>query len=272
VAVATIGYSVSILIAYIFEGQFLDDWRRRRMARDVRKLDNHVVICGAGKFGREVAAEFSRSGVPFVVVDRDPAHSELADTFAEGALYVEGDCEDDAALLEAGVDRARGVISALPEDDSNSFVVLTARQLNPNLVIVSQAADERSIKKLRLAGANHIVSPYRSAGRRMASLLLRPSVVSFLEEAMDVEQTSMQIDEVAVTAASGLVGRELRATGVGDATGAVILAIHGADGTRLNPTEAATLGSTVLSASDVLVAVGTDDQLQALRRFVARSA
>ena len=267
-AVATLGYSVSTLIAYLFEGQFLLDVRRRRMHRAVSKLRDHAIICGAGRFGREVAAEFVRSNVPFAVVDRDPESSEIAVANSDGPLLVTGDCEDDATLITAGVERARGLISALPADDSNAFVVMTARQLNREMVIISQAADERSVKKLKLAGADHVVSPYRSTGRRMASLLLRPSVANFLEEALDVQQTSMQLGEVAVPAGSPIEGKELRASGVGDATGAVVLAIHGPDGTRLNPTGAATLATAALRAHDVLVAVGTEDQLQALRRFV----
>lgn len=268
-AVATLGYSVSTIIAYLFEGQFAKDVRRRRTMRTLSKIRDHAIICGGGKFGREVAAEFVRSAVPFAVVDRDPESSEIAAASDEGPLFINGHCDDDATLMTAGIDRARGLISALPEDDSNAFVVMTARQLNPGLVIISQAADERSIKKLKLAGANHVVSPYTSAGRRMASLLLRPTVVNFLEEALDVEQTSMQIDEVPVPAGSAAAGQQLGSCGVGKATGAVVLAIHGPDGTRLNPAGAATLGSVTLSANDVLVAVGTEEQLQSLRRFMS---
>ena len=267
-AVATLGYSVSTIIAYLFEGQFAKDVRRRRMTRALSKIRDHAIICGGGKFGREVAAELGRAAVPFAVVDRDPDSSELAAASDEGTLFVSGDCEDDATLMSAGIDRARGLISALPEDDSNAFVVMTARQLNPDMVVISQAADERSIKKLKLAGADHVVSPYRSAGRRMASLLVRPSVVNFLEEALDVQQTSMQIDEVAVRDGSPVEGQRLANCGVGAATGAVVLAIHGPDGTRLNPAEAATLGTVTLRTNDVLVAVGTEEQLQALRDFV----
>ena len=268
-SVATLGYSVSTIIAYLFEGQFAKDVRRRRMLRALSKIRDHAIICGGGKFGREVAAEFGRSSVPFAVVDRDPESSELAAASDEGPLFVSGDCEDDATLMAAGIDRARGLISALPEDDSNAFVVMSARQLNPDIVIISQAAEERSVKKLKLAGANHVVSPYRSTGRRMASLLLRPSVANFLEEALDVQQTSMQIDEVPVPPGSPAEGQGLSSCGVGNATGAVVLAIHGPDGTRLNPAGAATLGSVALRAHDVLVAVGTDEQLHALREFVA---
>ena len=159
-------------------------------------------------------------------------------------------------------------MAALPHDDSNLFVVLTARQLNPDLIIITQANEARSIEKLRLAGANRVVSPYRIVGRRVASALLRPTVVEFMDEALDREQIALQIEEVAVPEASPLVGQSIRTASMGDATGATVVAIHGPDGVRVNPTDSATLAATPIRARDVLVAIGSELQLDALRRFV----
>ena len=262
-AVAILGYSATTIGVYLAEGQFLHDFRRKRMERAIRKLHDHYIICGGGRFGREVAAEFARSRVSYTVVDLAPDECELAGT--EGTVFVDGDAGDDQALQEAGVDRARGLVSALPKDDANLFVVLTARQLNPKLVIITQAAEQRSIEKLRLAGADHVVSPYRIAGRAMASALLRPSVVNFIDEAFDRDRTALQIEEIRVSDQSPLVGQSISATRVGAATGATVVAIHHADGTRVNPAESAT---TTIQALDTLVAVGTEEQLLALDRFI----
>ena len=180
-AVASLGYSATAIGAYLAEGHLLLDFRRKRMERAIRRLRDHYIICGGGRFGREVAAEFSRSDAPYVVVDLAPEECELAGF--KDAVFVQGDAGNDEALQAARVDSARGLVSALPADDANLFVVLTARQLNPKLTIITQATRPRSIDKLRLAGADRVVSPYRLAGHSMASALLRPAVVNFIDVA-----------------------------------------------------------------------------------------
>ena len=173
---------------------------------------------------------------------------------------------NDEALNAAGVDRAAGLVSTLPEDDANLFVVLSARQLNAELTIISQATEQRSIDKLRLAGADRVVSPYRIAGHSMASALLRPTVVNFLDAA-HLERTGVHIEEVLVPEHSPLIGKSLQEAAVSDA-GATVMAIQRSDGEWVSTSESATLVSTPIQARNVLIAVGTNDQLQALRRLV----
>lgn len=233
------------------------------MERTLRRLRDHFIICGGGRFGREVAAEFARSQASYAVVDLDPDECELAGT--PGLPFVQGDAGDDQALREAGVERARGLVAALPEDDANLYVVLTARQLNPELTIITQAAEQRSIDKLRLAGANQVVSPYLIAGRAMASALLRPSVVNFLDEALYRETTALQIEQLQIPERSLLVGQSVTDAGLGAATGATVVAIHRPDGTLVSAAEALT---TTVRSADILVAVGTDQQLLALTDLV----
>ena len=263
VAVGALGFSATSIGVYLADGHFLHDLRRKRMERALRRLRDHFIICGGGRFGRAVAAEFARSQASYAVVDLDPDECELAGT--PGLPFVKGDAGDDQALREAGVERARGLVAALPEDDANLYVVLTARQLNPELTIITQAAEQRSIDKLRLAGANQVVSPYLIAGRAMASALLRPSVVNFLDEALYRETTALQIEQLQIPERSLLVGQSVTDAGLGAATGATVVAIHRPDGTLVSAAEALT--ATVRNG-DILVAVGTGQQLLALTDLV----
>ena len=264
-AVATLGYSATAIGAYLAEGHLVHDFRRRRMERAIRRLREHYIICGGGRFGREVAAEFSRARAPYVVVDLEPDECEIAEF--RDVLFVQGDAGNDDALHAAGVDHARGLVSALPEDDANLFVVLSARQLNPKLTIITQATEQRSGEKLRLAGADRVVSPYRIAGHSMASALLRPTVVDFIDVAHR-ERTGLQLDEVLVPAHSPLIGKSIRDAELSAATGATVMAIQRSDGEWVNTSESVTLVTTPIEARNVLIAVGTDEQLLALQRLV----
>ena len=259
VAVGALGFSATSMGVYLADGHFLQDLRRKRMERALRRLHDHFIICGGGRFGREVAGEFARSQASYAVVDLDPDRCDMAGT--PGLPFVTGDAGDDQALREAGVERAKGLVAALPEDDANLYVVLTARQLNPDLTIITQAVEQRSIDKLRLAGADRVVSPYLIAGRAMASALLRPSVVNFLDEALYRETTPLQIEQLQIPEHSPLVGQSVSGAGIGDATGATVVAIHRPDGTMVSAAEALT---TTVRNGDILVAVGTDQQLRAL--------
>jgi len=266
-SIMTLGYAVTVLITYFFGGQVLQTMRRRKMLRSMKKIKDHYIICGSGNVGREIARELERSGVRFLVVDREPETSELARD--ETVLFVKGDAVEDEVLMEAHIDRARGLVSALPDDEANVFVVLTARQLNPKITIVSQASDERTVKKLLKAGANRVVSPKQIAGRRMASVLLRPSVVDFLDVIVHGGELAMRIEEMIIGPGSPILGKTLREAQVGQHTGAIIIGIMSADGyTRFNPSANAALSGVRLEEGDRLIALGNDEQLGHLQRFV----
>ena len=265
VAIVVIWYSATSLVAYLLAGAFLPEWRRRRMERAIRRLTGHYIVCGAGKFGREVAAELASEQVPFVMVDQDPEHCECAGD--ESLLFVQGNAEEDETLLAAGIERATGLVSVLPSDDTNVFVVLSARQLNPSLKIVSQATEQQTVRKLEKVGADSVVSPYRSTGRRLTISLLRPSLTRFLDEVLDRERHSLHIDEVAVPDHSPLAGTTLRDSRIGDQVDAVIVAIHGRDAIR-TPEPATSMAGVTIRPGDSLVAVGSEAQLTRLREFV----
>jgi voltage-gated potassium channel len=268
-SIGTFGYSVTVLISFIFEGQILQAVRERRMKRTLRRIRDHYIICGGGDVGREIAREFQRARVRFLVIDRNPESSDLARD--ESVNFLQGDASDDEVLVEAGIERALGLIAALPDDEANVFVVLTARQLNPKLMIVSQASERPTFRKLIKAGANRVISPKEIAGQRMASFILRPSLVNFLDVMVGGEELGMRIEEVPVDSGSPLVDKNLREAGIGQHTGAIVVGINGPDGrTRVNPTATSTLSSVILKEGDVLIALGNDEQLGRLAAFVKR--
>jgi voltage-gated potassium channel len=214
--------------------------------------------------GKEVAQEFVEGGVPFVMIDRDPLHSELGRD--KTILFVEGNAEHDDILIEAGIERAKGLISVLPEDALNVFVVLSARQLNPELTIIARAAEEQTIGKLTTAGADRVMSPYQLVGRRIASVVLRPSIVEFLDVVVGQGKAAMRLESCKVEAGSGLVGKHLREANIGQETGAIVVGIHGPDGkAKVNPSAALTLSSIELQEGDILIGLGSGDQLGKLK-------
>jgi voltage-gated potassium channel len=268
-SIGTFGYSVTVLISFIFEGQIVQAMRERRMKRTIRRIKDHYIICGGGDVGREIAREFQRARSRFLVIDKNPQSSDLARD--ESVIFVEGDASDDEVLLEANIERAAGLLAALPDDEDNVFIVLTARQLNPRLMIVSQASERPTFRKLIKAGANRVISPKEIAGQRMASFILRPSLVNFLDVMVGGEELGMRIEEVPVSPGSPLIDKNLREAGIGQHTGAIVVGINDQNGrTRVNPTTTSTLSSITLKEGDVLIALGNDEQLGRLGTFVRK--
>lgn len=259
-----VGYSVTTVISFVFEGQIVHAMRGRRMKRMVSNLKDHYIICGGGVVGKEVAQELKRAGMPFVIVDKDPARSELGRD--ETVLFVEGRAEDDEVLVEAGIHRAKGLIAVLREDALNVFVVLSARQANPDLTIVARAAEERTIGKLMTAGADRVMSPYQLAGRRIASVLLRPSIVDFLDVVVGKGDAAMRLEQFHVDEGSPLVGKQLKDADIGQQTGAIVVGIQGPDGKpRGDPAAPTGISGVTIQEEDVLIALGSDGQLNRLK-------
>jgi voltage-gated potassium channel len=263
--VAAVGFAVSSLTAMIVGGEMRDVFKGRKMESAIAKLQDHYIICGSGVVGREVALELGKAGRRFVVVERNLEASELRSE--PGVLFVEGDATDDETLRAAGIDRARGLISALREDASNVFVTLTARQLNPRLLIVSRASEPGTESKLLRAGADRVVSPYQIGGRRMASVALRPSVVNFLDVVTAHGSASLRVEEVAVGAGSPLIGSRVREADIGQRTGAIVLGIQGEAGLCHLSSPGASLASAVIRAGDILIALGDESQVNLLKEL-----
>ena len=200
------------------------------MEAAIGKLSEHQILCGYGRVGRQVAAEFARDGVPFVVVDQDPEIVE--ECVSEGYLALLGEASDDGRLEEAGVRRAKGLVAAVDSDADNVFVVLSARKLNPRLNIVARASSDESAAKLEMAGADRTLSPYAVGGRRLASLATQPLIVDFLEIVTRGEEgIEFRLEEFGVPGDSFIAGHTIGELRIGEKTGAMILAIRNKEGT-----------------------------------------
>lgn len=230
---------------------------RRRMQHRIVKLTGHQIVCGWGRTGQEVSDHFRRNKIPFVVIEADPIKVQKAED--EGLLVVQGDASTDETLLRAQINRAKGIVCALPEDSANTFIALSARGLNENILIVSRAANPGSEAKLRRAGAHMVISPYVICGRRMATAVTHPLVTEFLDVVMNVPEYDLRIEQVKLEPHCQLVGATLKDANIKATSGAMILAVK-QDGKLLtNPSP-----NTVFHEGDELIALGTEQQLQNL--------
>lgn len=192
-----VGWFVTTAAAFLIEGELSGLTWRKRMDSRVKKLSAHTIVCGAGSTGIHCVRELHAIGAPFVVVDRDEAVARAL-TAELGCCAVVGDATHDEVLVEAGIERARGVIAALTEDKDNLFVTVTARALNPSLRIVAKAIESKADAKLRRAGADSVVSPNMIGGLRLVSEMVRPEVVSFLDVMLRDRDRTLRIEEVPV--------------------------------------------------------------------------
>lgn len=236
------------------------------MKRSLSRMKDHIIICGFGDIGKEITDEFLKKKVRFVVVDNNLTEQEKERN--PEITFIDGDAAGEDVLKEAGIERARGIISCLPEDPQNVFVVLTARQIKGDLHIVTKASDERNVTKLHKAGADRVISPKQIAGHRMAAVSIQPSIVNFLEVLSSGGEDSVRIESIRVGKDSPLIGKTLKESNIGSHTGAVIIGILDSEGkARMNQSSLATLSSMVLHEGDELMALGNEEQLASLVAF-----
>ena len=252
-------YSVGTFAQYLMEGQLANILGGRRMKQDISRLRDHIIICGYGQVGREVALTLSEEKVPFVVIDSDEESVKRA--AEDGCLSLRGNASNDEALEEAGIRQARGLVAALGDDADNIFVTLSAKGLRHDLLVVARASAEESESKLRRAGADRVILPLRLGGRRMAMIALHPLVVDFVETTIASRDREFVLEEIRVSSASPIAGMNIRrAQDYGG--GASILAVKKLGGPLLaNPAP-----DTLLESGDEVVVMGTRQQLEAFER------
>ncbi len=255
--VGAIFYAFSSVTGFVFEGQLTQRWERRRMERRVGQVGDHFILCGYGRMGRQIARDLLREGVGFVVTDVNQASLDVAAN--DGLLVVYGNATEDDVLRRAGIERARGLITAVANDSDNIFVTLSARALRPDLPIVARANYDDAVHKLRRAGATQVVSPYSMAGQQMALLAVRPSTVDFVETLLRGAGGDLLLEDVRIAPASPLVERSIGEARRRFAAGATLLAIQ-RDGQMLAPPPE----DLTVRAGDVIAAVGTGSQLRTL--------
>ncbi len=189
------GYIVSVLSSFLFEGELRKVFKNIVISRDLSKMKDHVIVCGFGKNGSKVCEELLKDNKDFVVVESNP---DVISAFQQNKNYrfINGNATLDEVLIEAGIQNASTVITALKEDSDNVFITLTARELNPNIIIIAKATEPTSEKKLYRAGAAHVVMPDRLGGIHMANLITKPYVIEFLELMNGIDETKMLLEEV----------------------------------------------------------------------------
>ncbi len=245
--------SGAVFAQLIQEGVIGERGRRRRMGRRIRAVKNHYIVCAYGRVGRTVAREFEAERVDFVVIDRK---GELEDELVrDGVTYVIGDPTYESVLKQAGIDRAKGLVSAVDDDAENVYITLTARSLNPDMYIVARAAEETTAEKLYRAGANRVISPYVSSGRHMALLALRPRVVDYLEVESE-KAGALRLEELLVEDGSDLIGKELSSI---CEDGACLVLRRESGETHTNPDTRIRL-----AAGDLLVLLGEEKALRSV--------
>ena len=262
-SITVAGFAVASITAFVVQGELTKVMKGRRMQKQIESLDKHYIICGCGAVGREIVTELTRAKVPFVVVEKIPEEAEMPRHLE--VPMIQGDATDEDILMQAGIQRARGLIAALRGDPENVFVTLTARQLNPNLQIIARASEKGTESKLRRAGADRVISPFEIAGQRMASLVLRPNVVNFLDVITHRSDGDLRLEEIRLAPNSKLAGKTLREADLGRRTRAVIVGISDSQGKpRSDPAAGAPLSEIPLRADDILIVLGSEEQLRQL--------
>jgi voltage-gated potassium channel len=254
-------YTFTAIVHYFFEGYFTNVLGRHRMKEKISKLKGHIILCGYGRVGREVARVFESEGEPFIVVDLD--QEALAKAADDGHLYLQGNATNDEVLKEAGIRRARGLVVAVGSEADNIYIIISARGLRPDLFIIARACAEESEFKLKRAGADRTIFTHRIGGRRMAMLALRPLLVDFIDTTMYSHDRELILENIKVGPGSPVAGMTING-GQRYSKGTVILAVKKSDGTLLtNPPQ-----ETLLELGDELVIIGTREQLRTLEGAV----
>ena len=255
---------VGALSQALLEFELQSFFGRRRMEREIGRLEGHFIICGMGRVGRSVARELARKPVPFVMVEN--AETKRQRYTSENWLVVAGDATVEQTLRQAQIERARGLIAATTTDATNLYIVLTARGLNPHLKIIARASEDSAEKHLLTAGADSVVSPYSFAGQRIAQSLLRPHVVSFLDTATTHLGMDLEIGEIHITPDSSFAGKTLESSRIRQERGVIVLAIKRREGMRFNPAP-----DERIEPDDCLIAMGEPAQLRQLEQSASSS-
>ncbi|MFC1515101.1 potassium channel family protein [Candidatus Omnitrophota bacterium] len=263
-SVGTFAYAVTTIVTFIIEGQFGFITRRITMEKKIAALKDHFIICGTSTVAQEVIKEFQTAKVAFLVIAQKGIQG--LESIFKDVIYLEEDPTSDETLQNARISQAKGLVSCLDTDKENLFVVLSSRTLNPNLNIISLAKEETCIGKLLKAGCNNVILPEVIGGRRMASMVLRPQVLSFLDVMTTTTQEglSLKLEELQVPSRSSLANTTLADAHIPQKTGLLVVAVKKKAGFLFNPSS-----STSIEPEDVLIVLGKDEQIEKLRQITS---
>ncbi|MGD8974551.1 MAG: potassium channel protein [Desulfobacterales bacterium] len=255
-------YVAAAVVQFMVEGRIRIILGRRRLDKKLDRLKNHNIVCGYGRIGRVLSKNLRSKPLDVVVVEKNPDLIRAMDE--DGVLYVSGDAADEACLIKAGIQRAKGLVAVLATDTDNVFLVLTARQLAPDLKIIARAGQEAAKSKLKAAGADSVESPYEMGAASMAHRIIRPTVTNFLDLAFAHKRKDIQMEEIPVDSSSELTNLPLKDSGIRQNYNLIIIAIKKPDGSMLfNPSF-----ETAIMPEDTVIAVGEAVNLQKLEKVL----
>lgn len=267
------GYSflaavITVISSAILEGRILENYRRNKMEKKVKSFKNHIIVCGGGDAGKYVIDELYKAKTNFVLIEKNEERvNELLSTY-KNLYYLIGDATDDTTLSKANVSTAKGIIVVLPSDTENLYVIVTAKSLNKDIQVISQVIQDDNHHKLLNAGADRVISSNVIIGSRLASMMLRPSIVSFLDVVNSFADkdtsASLRLEEVEIPKKSSLIGKNIAYARIPNKTGLIIIAISKESGGFIfNP------GSLYeFVVNDKLIVLGNDEQIQKLIEYV----
>ena len=254
------GYVVSVVSEYVSNSNLMEELQKNKNLKKIEKLENHTIVCGYGRNGRQAAAKLKKYNKSCVIIEKK--QELLAEIEADGFLYIHGDAIEDVSLVSAGIAKAENLITALPSDADNLYVVLSSRQLNITANIVSRAKNESTEKKLKIAGANNVIMPDRIGGAYMASLLVTPDLVEFVNRISLSGDEAANLEEIAVDALpEQYLLKSIRDLDLRKKTGCNVIGFITAEGDYIiNPSS-----DTILKAKSNLILLGTSEQLSRLK-------
>ncbi|MEM9274085.1 MAG: potassium channel protein [Cyanobacteria bacterium P01_F01_bin.143] len=261
--VITIAYIANRFAEALIKGYFQEGLKMRQEQLAIDALEEHYIVCGFGRTGRYVVREFAAEGIPFVILDDDL--EEVEEIKSLGYTVISGDATLDETLLKAKIDRATCLVTALPSDAENLYTVLSAKTLNPNIRAIARASNEEAVQKLQRAGADAVISPYITGGKRLAAAALRPQVMDFVDGIITGANRSYYLEEFLIDAGvCPYVEQSLREAKLRTQSGALVLAIRRFDGNLI----AGPTGDTRILEGDALICMGTAEQLRKLNRIL----
>ncbi|WP_319525548.1 potassium channel protein [uncultured Desulfosarcina sp.] len=255
-------YVVGLIVQFLVEDRIRVILGRRKLEKQIAKLKGHYIICGYGRIGRVLSRYLTERYLDVVIIEKNTNRQEKMDE--DGVLYLIGEATDESLLIKAGIERAKGLVTAVATDSENVFLTLIAKQLNPDLFIVARAIQNTAKRTLQAAGAGKVISPYDLGARRMAHAILRPTVIKFLELAFTDDSTDIQVEEILVHSTSRLLNVELKNSGIRQQLDLIILTIKKADGSMIfNPK-----ADTRIETDDTLVVVGRARSVSQLAKML----
>ncbi|HEM49315.1 MAG TPA: potassium channel protein [Caldithrix sp.] len=258
--------SASVTSLFV-RNELLSKRKRQKMKKEIAKLEGHTILCGAGDTGTTVIEEFIRAKKQLVVIENNQELVDELEIDYPEVYFLNGDATKDEALHEANIEKAGGLITTLSIDADNLFVVVSAKSINPNMIIISRSVDSHTENKLYKAGASYVISPNIVEGMRMAAVMLRPTVVSFLEVMMRSDEFSYRMEEITIPKGAKITGKTLKDAEIPQKTGLIVIAVKRATDSQMlfNPSS-----STIFKENDKIIVLGDPEKTDKLTALLSQ--